>query len=69
MDYNNTWKYLSITELYQEVVKPKAWTALYSFLENDYMSTFYGKWKVRPIGMSLKDDKLWTFLVILAVCQ
>ena len=47
----------------------KAWISLYVFLENDYTPAFFGEGKVRPRSMGLKDDNLWMFLVILAVCR
>ena len=36
---------------------PKAQIGLYSFLGNDYTPAFYGKVKVRPINLALKDAK------------
>ena len=36
---------------------PEAWIGLYSFLGNDYTPAFYGKGKVRPINLALKDTK------------
>ena len=30
----------------------------YSFLGNDYTPTFYGKWKVLPINLGLRDTKV-----------
>ena len=36
---------------------PKAWIGLYSFLGNDHTPAFYGKVKVQPINLALKDAK------------
>ena len=57
LDYNNTREYLSITKLNQTMENPGAWIGLYSFLDNDYTPAFYGKGKVRPINLALKDTK------------
>ena len=55
LDYNNIREYLSITKLNQKMENPEAWIGLYSFLGNVYPPTFYGKRKVRPINLALKD--------------
>ena len=57
LDYNNTREYLSITKLNQTMENPEAWIGLYSFLGNDFTLAFYGKGKVRPINLALKDTK------------
>ena len=57
LDYNNSREYLSITKLYQTMENPEAWIGLYSFLGNDYTPAFYGKGKVRPTNLALKDTK------------
>ena len=57
LDYNNTREYLLITKLNQTMENPKGWIGLYSFLDNDYILTFYGKGKVQPINLALKDTK------------
>ena len=45
LDYNNTQEYLSITKLNQTMENPEAWIGL------------YGKGKVQPINLVLKDTK------------
>ena len=57
LDYNNTREYLSIIKLNQTMENPEAWIGLYSFLGNDYTPAFYGKVKVQPINLALKDAK------------
>ena len=65
LDYNNDREYLSKTKLNQVMEKPETWIGLYSILGNDYTPAFYGKGKVRPINLALKDEKFLNVFISL----
>ena len=58
VDYNNSRKYIDITELAKNMKSIKALPGTYSFAGKDYTPAFFKKGKIRPFQLIQKNEKI-----------
>ena len=58
VDYNNSRKYIDITELAKNIKSIKALPGTYAFTGNDYTPAFFKKGKIRPTQPIQKNKKI-----------
>ena len=57
LDYNNSRKFINIKSLCQSLSYSHSVPAIYAFIGIDYMPSFYGKGKVRPIKLTKSQTR------------
>ena len=58
VDYNNSRKYIDITELAKNMKSIKALPGTYAFAGKDYTPAFFKKGKFRPFQLIQKNEKI-----------
>ena len=57
-NYGNSRKCINIKKLVSTVQNISSLPSLYAFLGNDYTSAFFGKGKVKPMQIAIKERKI-----------
>ena len=61
VDYNNSRKYIDITELAKNMKIIKWLPGIYAFIGNDHTPAFFKKGKIRPIQLMQKNENRYRF--------
>ena len=57
LDYNNSRKLVNVTQLSQTIEPVKSLPGIYAFTGNDYMPSFHGKGKIRPMKLMKSKER------------
>ena len=57
LDYNNSRKLVNVTQLSQTIEHVKSLPGIYAFTRNDYMPSFHGKGKIRPMKLMKSKER------------